>query len=274
MKISRFLDESGAVRLGEVLGDGRCALVEALPDGRFRRTGPVIAPRRTLCPFVPVDIFGIGLNYRQHALESGMKPPASPVLFMKPTSSVADPGDPIEVHACTDPAGEIDYEVELAVVISRPARDVQVSRALDYVAGYTVANDISARKLQLQAPGGQWIRGKALDGFCPMGPVLVTRDEIPDPQTLRLRTFLNGQLMQDSTTSDMIFTVAEIISSLSAGMTLRPGSVILTGTPQGVGFARKPPVWLKPGDRITTEIDGIGSLENTIVSPGQEPPPR
>jgi 2-keto-4-pentenoate hydratase/2-oxohepta-3-ene-1,7-dioic acid hydratase in catechol pathway len=273
MRISRYIDVNGNTGLGEHLEGDRFAVIEpivaagGLTRQGYRRTGAERIAVRRLCPVVPVNIFGIGLNYRTHAIESGMAIPAVPVVFMKPTSSVAHPGDEIEAHRCCDPAGEIDYEVELVVLISRMARDVAVASALDYVGGYTVANDISARRIQLQSPGGQWIRGKALDGFCPMGPVLVTPDEIPDPQTLRLRTLLNGTVMQESTTADMIFSVAELISSLSSGMTLLPGTVILTGTPQGVGFARKPPVWLKVGDRIRVEIDGIGALENTIGLP-------
>lgn len=266
MRLVRFLDDSGTTHLGEEVDGPTFALVEPAPGEQsgFRRTGESRRPRKRLAPIAPVNIYGIGLNYRQHATESGMAVPSIPIVFMKPTTAVAHPGDDIEMHACCDPEGEIDFEAELAVVIGQTARDVPVHAALGCVLGYTVANDLSARRLQLKSPGGQWIRGKALDGFCPLGPVLVTPDEIPDPQTLRLRTIVNGQVLQDSSTADMIFSVAEIISSVSQGTTLLPGTVILTGTPQGVGFARKPPVWLKAGDRVSIEIERIGSLENTM----------
>jgi 2-keto-4-pentenoate hydratase/2-oxohepta-3-ene-1,7-dioic acid hydratase in catechol pathway len=159
----------------------------------------------------------------------------------------------------------VDFEGELAVVIGRPARDVPVERGLDVVLGYTVGNDVSARRVQKRGGGGQWVRGKSYDGFCPLGPVLVTADEIPDPQRLDLRTEVNGQVMQQTSTADMIFGVAALVADLSAGMTLLPGTVILTGTPSGVGFARTPPVFLAPGDRVAITIEGIGTLENPFV---------
>lgn len=216
-----------------------------------------------LAPVVPTNIFCIGLNYREHAKEGGAEIPEQPVVFMKPTSTLLDPGEPILIPACGDAEGEVDYECELAVVIGRPARNVAKEDALSYVLGYTAANDVSARKWQFM-PGGQWIRGKSFDTFCPLGPVLVTSDEIPDPQTLSIRTILNGEVMQDHTTGDMIFTVAELVSFLSQDTTLLPGTVILTGTPQGVGCVRKPPVWLKPGDEVVVELEKIGRLENPV----------
>src|SRR5439155_3980520 len=163
---------------------------------------------------------------------------------------------------------EVDYECELAVVIGKTAKDVSRERALDYVFGYTAANDVSARDWQREKSlgGGQFARGKSFDGFCPLGPVLVTRDEIPNPNALHLRTTVNGQVMQDDSTADMIFDIPALIESLSSTMTLRPGAVILTGTPSGVGFARNPPVWLKAGDRFAVEIEGIGKLENPVVN--------
>lgn len=268
MRVVRFIDDRGCVRLGEAgARPDECGLIEpdhGAPSG-YRRTGARRAVRRRLCPVAPVNIYGIGLNYRKHAAESGMAIPSCPVVFMKPTTAAVGPDDPIELHGCCDPNGEIDYEVELAVVIGREARDVSEPDALAHVAGYTVANDLSARTIQLKSPGGQWTRGKGLDGFCPMGPVMVTADEVSDPQSLGLRTVLNGEVMQQSTTADMIFTVAQIISFLSSGSTLLPGTVILTGTPEGVGFGRRPPVFLRPGDRLTLEIERIGSLENALV---------
>lgn len=268
MRVVRFIDDTGCVRLGEAgTRPGSYELIEPdldAPSG-FRRTGVCRSVRRRLCPVAPTNIFGIGLNYRRHAIESGMAIPSCPVVFMKPTTAAVGPDDPIELHGCCDPAGEVDYEVELAVVIGREARGVSEADALAHVAGYTIANDLSARTIQLKSPGGQWTRGKSFDGFCPMGPVMVTADEITDPQTLRLRTVLNGRVVQESTTADMIFTVAQIISFLSSGSTLLPGTVILTGTPEGVGFGRRPPVFLRPGDRLTLEIERIGSLENALV---------
>ncbi len=268
MRVVRFIDDTGRVRLGEAgARPGSCELIEpdpGAPSG-FRRTGVRRAVHRRLCPIAPTNIFGIGLNYRRHAVESGMAVPSCPVVFMKPTTAAVGPDDPIELHGCCDPNGEIDYEVELAVVIGREARDVSEPDALAHVAGYTVANDLSARTIQLKSPGGQWARGKGFDGFCPMGPVMVTADEISEPQSLGLRTVLNGEVMQQSTTADMIFTVAQIISFLSTGTTLLPGTVILTGTPEGVGFGRRPPVFLRPGARLSVEVEGIGLLENELV---------
>jgi 2-keto-4-pentenoate hydratase/2-oxohepta-3-ene-1,7-dioic acid hydratase in catechol pathway len=184
---------------------------------------------------------------------------------MKPTSALAHPGDPIRLPACQNDE-EVDYECELAVMIGKAARDVSEAEALDYVLGYTCGHDVSARHWQLQFGGGQWIRGKSFDTFCPLGPTLVTTDEIPDPQTLSIKTLLNGQTMQDHTTGDMIFSVGQLIHFLSQDTTLLPGTAILTGTPQGVGFARKPPVWLKPGDEVVIEIEKIGRLVNPVVA--------
>jgi 2-keto-4-pentenoate hydratase/2-oxohepta-3-ene-1,7-dioic acid hydratase in catechol pathway len=189
------------------------------------------------------------------------------MLFIKGGNTLNNPGDPIPIPRRSS---MIDYEGELAVVIGRSAKYVTRENALDYVLGYTIANDVSARDWQRQKElgGGQFARGKSFDGFCPLGPCIVTRDEIPNPNALRLRTLLNGQVMQDNSTSDMIFDVPSLIESLSSTMTLRAGSIILTGTPQGVGFARTPPVWLAPGDAIAVEIEKIGRLENPVVAEG------
>jgi 2-keto-4-pentenoate hydratase/2-oxohepta-3-ene-1,7-dioic acid hydratase in catechol pathway len=185
---------------------------------------------------------------------------------MKPNGAAIGPGEPIRIPACCRPEGEVDYEAELAVVIGRPALNVSEQTALDYVLGYTAANDVSARWWQKHGAGGQFVRGKGFDTFCPLGPAIVTAGEIPDPQTLRLKTVLNGQVMQDHTTADMIFSVARLIAELSRDTTILPGTVLLTGTPSGVGFARQPPVWLMPGDEVTIEIDQIGSLTNPVVA--------
>ena len=167
--------------------------------------------------------------------------------------------------ACCQHGPEVDYEAELAVVIGKTARNVSEEDALEYVFGYTCANDVSARRWQKHGGGGQWVKGKSFDSFCPLGPVLVTADEIPDPQTLKVESILNGKVMQDGHTSDMIFPVARLIQLLSQDTTLLPGTLILTGTPAGVGFARKPPVFLADGDRIEVRISGIGVLSNSVV---------
>lgn len=207
----------------------------------------------------PGKIICVGLNYRDHAEESGMAIPTSPILFTKFANTVIGPGEPIVIPPFTT---QVDYEAELAVVIGRRAAQVSVDEARSYVAGYTCANDVSARDLQFA--DGQWYRGKGLDTFCPLGPRLATPDEIPDPQDLGIRCIVNGTTLQDSTTAQMIFSVDEIISFISQGITLEPGDVILTGTPVGVGFARTPPIFLADGDVVRVEIDGIGALENPV----------
>ncbi|MBL1217475.1 MAG: fumarylacetoacetate hydrolase family protein [Planctomycetes bacterium] len=208
---------------------------------------------------------GIGMNYRQHALEQGKQPPTRPMMFMKNPAAACGPHDDIVIAPVCAEREQVDYECELAVIIGRPARDVAQDQALSYVLGYTAANDVSARWWQKEAGGGQFCRGKSFDTFCPMGPCLVTPDEVPDPQALRLTTTLNGEVMQDSNTGDMIFNVAELIAFLSQGTTLMPGTVILTGTPSGVGFARTPPVWLKDGDVVECQVEGIGAVCNRVM---------
>ncbi len=266
MRIIRFLDTDGQEQYGlENEGDTAQVLEGDLYTG-LTPSGATTSIGKRLAPIAPTNIFCIGLNYREHAAESGMDAPKMPIVFAKPTSALCHPGDPIRLPACQHDE-EVDYECELAVVIGRAVRDVPLEEALDCVLGYTCANDVSARQWQLNGGGGQWIRGKGFDTFCPLGPALVTADEIADPQNLKIRTLLNGQIMQDHTTADMIFSVAEIITFLSQDTTLLPGTVILTGTPQGVGFARKPPVWLKPGDEVVIEVEGLGRLVNKVVGP-------
>lgn len=266
MRIIRFLDANDQEHYGLESQSGEAQLLEGDLYGSLKPSGATTKIAKLLAPVAPSNIYCIGLNYREHAAESGMDAPKMPIVFAKPTSTLCHPGDPIRLPACQHDE-EVDYECELAVVIGRAVRDVALADALDCVLGYTCANDVSARKWQLNAGGGQWIRGKGFDTFCPLGPTLVTADEIADPQNLAIKTVLNGQTMQDHTTGDMIFSVAEIISFLSQDTTLLPGTVILTGTPQGVGFARKPPVWLKPGDEVTIELEGIGKLTNNVVAP-------
>jgi len=194
-----------------------------------------------------------------------MKIPEHPILFMKSTASVQDPGEPIRIPRFLA-SDQVDYECELAVVIGRTCKNVSRENALDHVLGYTCANDVSARDWQIRLGGSQWCRGKTFDTFCPLGPWLVTRDEIPNPNALAIRTFLNGVPVQDSNTNDMIFDVPALISFLSGSTTLRPGTVILTGTPQGVGMAQKPSRWLQPGDAVEIDIEKIGTLRNPVVA--------
>lgn len=264
MRIIRFLDAEGTERLGVDGGTGEAEILEGELFGTLRATGRHVAVGKLLAPLRAVNIFCVGLNYRAHAEETGAPIPENPVIFMKPTTTVTHPGDPVRIPVCCDRGPEVDYECELAVVIGTKARDVSESSALSCVFGYTVANDVSARRWQKHT-GGQWIRGKSFDTFCPLGPALVTQDAIPDPQALRLRTVLNGEEMQRGTTDDMIFSVARLVSFLSQDTTLLPGTVILTGTPPGVGFARNPPVFLKSGDEVTVEVEGIGALTNPVV---------
>lgn len=220
--------------------------------------------RRLLAPIEPTQILCVGLNYRRHAQETGASIPQHPVLFAKGINSVQHPNAPIEIPRHL-PSDEVDYECELAVIIGRPAKNVQPESALDYVLGYTAANDVSARDWQLRKNSGQWCRGKFFDTFCPLGPALVTADEIPNPNDLTISTTLNGKLVQDWTTADMIFSVAHLISFLSGSCTLPAGTVILTGTPHGVGMAASPPRWLMPGDSVSIHLQHIGTLTNPVI---------
>ncbi len=266
MRIARFLDPEKRVRFGTPLDAHTAAGLEGDLYRDLEPSGERLPVHKWLAPLVPVNIFCIGLNYRDHAAETGAPLPEHPVIFMKPTTSLAHPGDPILLPASCLKGPEVDYEAELGVVIGRTAKDVPVDSALGHVLGYTCANDVSARRWQKQGGGGQWVRGKGFDSFCPLGPVLVSADEIPDPQRLAIRCELNGRLMQEGNTAEMIFSVAELISRLSRDTTLLPGTLILTGTPAGVGFTRQPPVFLAPGDRVRVSIEGIGTLENRVVA--------
>ncbi len=262
MKIIRFLDSDKQIQFG-CQHDGKVTRLDGDLFGEFRDSGDPVDVQKVLAPIAPAAVMCIGLNYRQHAEESGAAIPEYPILFMKMPSAVQNPDDPIllPTHLKSE---EVDFECELAVVIGKPCKNVSRDEALDYVLGYTCANDVSARDWQIKMGGSQWCRGKTFDTFCPLGPCLVTRDEIPNPNDLKIKTILNGETLQDWTTSDMIFDVPTLIEFLSGSSMLAPGTVILTGTPQGVGFARKPPVLLKDGDSITIEIENIGSLTNPV----------
>ncbi len=207
----------------------------------------------------PGKIVCVGLNYRDHAEEQGAALPQAPLLFAKWQNALIGPGDPIVIPPIVT---RCDYEAELGVVIGARVRDVSAENALEAVAGYICVNDVSARDLQFA--DGQWTRGKSPDTFCPVGPRLVPRDDVPDPQSLGIRAILNGETMQESTTANMVFGVAELIEYITRAATLEPGDLIVTGTPAGVGAFRTPPHFMQPGDEITIEIDGLGSLTNPV----------
>ena len=264
MRIIRFMDDAGQQRFGKDFGNGVATLLEGDSITALVETDQICNVKKLLAPVVPPAIIGIGLNYFQHAKEQGSEVPRYPVVFMKNPASIANPEDPILLQPALIEPPEVDYEAELAVVIGQAAKDVSTDDALKHVLGYTAANDVSARRWQGRKGAGQWVRAKSFDTFCPLGPELVTADELQDPQNLRLTCELNGQLMQDGNTGDMIFPVAELISFLSTGATLLPGTVILTGTPSGVGFTRKPPVYLMPGDTVEVTLEGIGLLRNPV----------
>ncbi|MBL9206642.1 MAG: fumarylacetoacetate hydrolase family protein [Opitutaceae bacterium] len=265
MRLFRHLTAQGPA-YAALLPDGSTQTVIGDPlAGPIQLGSPVASPGKRLSPIAPTTIIGIGLNYRKHAEEGGKGVPARPMWFMKTVSSVQNPGDPI-VLPTTCASHKVDYEGELAVVIGRPAKNVSKESALDYVLGYTIANDVSARDWQFELGGGQFCHGKSFDTFCPLGPVLVTTDELKDPNALRLVTRINGEVRQDWTTQDMVFDVATVVSFLSGSRTLLPGTVILTGTPHGVGYARKPPLWLQAGDVAEVEIEKIGVLSNPVVT--------
>lgn len=235
----------------EIAGQGVGA--NAVPLGNVK----ILAPIRN-----PSKVVAIGMNYMDHVREQGLKPPTIAVMFTKYPSAIVGPGDEVR----WDPAltGKVDYEAEFAVVIGKQARNVAEADAYEFIAGYTNCNDVSARDLQLEK-GDQWILGKSLDTFCPLGPYLVTKDEIADPHTLGIRCLVNGEVMQDSNTRELIFKLPYLIAYLSRAITLFPGDVITTGTPNGVGAFRKPPVFLKHGDVMTVEVDGLGRLTNLCV---------
>lgn len=265
MKIIRYQTKTGEQGYGHQLADGTVTRLTGDIFGKLTGTTEKVEIARLLAPIEPRDIICIGLNYRKHAAEGKQPIPEYPVVFMKNSGALQNPGDPIVLPRRLK-SGAVDYECELAVVLKRPCHNVSKAQALDYVLGYTCANDVSARDWQKDYGGGQWCRGKTFATFCPLGPCLITADEIPNPNTLGIRTILNGQTMQDWNTNDMIFDVPTLIEFLSGSTRLAAGTVILTGTPHGVGAARKPPVFLQPGDTVTIEIDRIGALTNPVVA--------
>lgn len=263
MKIIRYLDPQENERYGAEQEDGSAIELAGTPLSQLELTNRPADVRKLLAPVVPSQILGIGLNYRRHADETKAKVPEFPVLFFKGLNALQNPGDPIFIP--THLASEaVDYECELAVVIGRTCKNVSRNNALEFVLGYTCADDVSARDWQKKKGGGQWSRGKSFDTFCPLGPCLVTPDEIPNPNALAIRTILNGITVQDWNTNDMIFDVPSIIEFLSGSTTLLPGTTILTGTPHGVGMAANPPRWLKPGDSVSIDVERIGRLTNPV----------
>jgi 2-keto-4-pentenoate hydratase/2-oxohepta-3-ene-1,7-dioic acid hydratase in catechol pathway len=264
MKLMRYQDSGGKTHYGRIHPDGRTTRIDGDILAAYRDSGQAADVAKMLAPIEPRDIICIGLNYRKHAEEGKQAIPEYPVVFMKNSASVQNPGDPIILPRKLR-SDAVDYECELAVVIGDACLNVPKSEAYQYIFGYTCANDVSARDWQLKWGGGQWCRGKTFATFCPLGPCLLTADEIVNPNSLAIKTILNGQVMQDWNTSDMIFDVPTLIEFLSGSTRLLPGTVILTGTPHGVGGARKPPVYLQPGDSVTIEIEHIGALTNPVV---------
>ncbi len=264
MKIFRYLDQSGKMGFGRFDNEGNTFLILQKGDGDFEATDQRVTPFQFLTPIDFRCIYAIGLNYREHAKETGLEIPKYPMVFMKAPTAAQNPGDPIVIPRFLR-SDKVDFEAELGVVIGRPCKNVNPEEALSYVLGYVCANDVSARDWQKEKGGGQFCRGKTFDTFCPVGPCLATADEIPDPSQLTIRSFVNEDKMQESRTDDMIFDVPTLISFLSGSTTLLPGTLILTGTPSGVGEARKPKRFLVPGDEVTIEIEGLGILTNPVV---------
>ncbi|PGH10822.1 hypothetical protein AJ80_07373 [Polytolypa hystricis UAMH7299] len=276
-RLIRFLAKDGLVYYGDaILPQGITDISKATSArvikgeifGSHTVTDTTAEIKHLLSPLARTDIRTIrclGLNYAQHARESNMPLPTYPVLFFKPVTAAAGPWDDIPVPLMAQDGEGLDYECELVAVIGKEARDVPESRALEYVLGYAVGNDVSHRDWQLKRGAGQWGLGKGFDGWAPFGPGIVSTDLIPDPNSLHITTTLNGQLVQSSSTRDMIFGVAKTIAFLSRGTTLLPGDLIFTGTPEGVGMGRKPQLWLKDGDKVQVSLEGVGTCENKVV---------
>lgn len=270
MKIIRYLDSQNQIRHAAQGENGEHRVLELQSDsifGEVRVTDETAQITKLLAPIVPSSIICIGLNYREHALETKAPIPQWPVVFMKFPSSLQNPEDAIVLPRHLE-SSQVDYEGELVVIIGKTCKNVSRENALDYVFGYTIGNDVSARDWQKDAAksGSQWCRAKSFDTFAPLGPCVVTRDTIPNPNELALSTRVNGEELQRSHTSDMIFDVSTLIEFLSGSTTLLSGTAIFTGTPSGVGMARKPARWLRDGDTVEIEIEQIGVLRNRVVN--------
>lgn len=260
MQIVRFQDLHEMVSFGVRVSDSQLCHIQGDVFGDFCKLNMAAPSSRLLAPVAPPNVLAIGINYAAHAKEGGKEPPDHPVVFVKLTTTVIGPGEPVVLPA--EAPNEVDYEAELAMVIGKTCRNVTEAEALDYVLGYTCGLDVSARDCQMRLDK-QWARAKSFDTFCPLGPWIET--DI-DPSDLRVRLILNGRVMQDDRTSRMIFPPAKLVSYLSRQFTLLPGTVIMTGTPEGVGYYRQPQVFLRDGDEVTVEIEGIGSLTNPVRS--------
>jgi 2-keto-4-pentenoate hydratase/2-oxohepta-3-ene-1,7-dioic acid hydratase in catechol pathway len=263
MKIIRYQDASGNIHHAAEQADGSHLRIEGDLFGKYKVTQEKANLKKTLAPVAPPMIWCIGQNYRQHAKEVGAAVSEYPVMFAKGANTLQHPGDPILLPTSAQ-STEIDYEAELVIIIGKKCKDVRKEKALDYVAGYTCGNDVSSRDWQLKKGGTQWCRGKSFDTFAPLGPCLVTPDSIGDAGQLRIQTILNGKTVQDGNTNDLIRDVPTLIEFLTQSTTLLPGTAIFTGTPQGVGMAKKPPLWLKHGDEVSIVIEKIGTLTNPV----------
>jgi len=258
-----------------VLASHSCAIAEETgrfasvvhrdDDGKLVKSESEIEVGIILPPVDPPAIYCVGLNYLDHAKEVKMDPPQRPITFLKATTAAAGHLTHIVIPEVCQSPPEVDYEAELAVVIGREATNVSEEEAMDYVLGYSCANDVTGRRWQGKKGGGQWSRSKSFDTFAPIGPYVVPKSLVPNPHDLRIRTILNGKVVQDGNTKNMIFTIPELISFLSQGTTLLPGTIILTGTPAGVGYTQDPPLYLKRGDVVEVEIEGIGKLTNHVA---------
>ncbi|MFH2092941.1 MAG: fumarylacetoacetate hydrolase family protein [Pseudomonadota bacterium] len=269
MQIIRFESDDNKVYTGCQYEDGQANIIQGDIYADFKVSSVRKTIKKLLTPIAPTVIYGIGLNYRPHIQETGSKPPEYPIVFMKNPGAAAAHLEDIKIPASCKKPPQVDYEAELGVVIKKRIKNASVENALDAVLGYSCVNDVSARTWQMTGGGKQWVKGKSFDTFCPFGPWIVTPDEIKNPDDLQVECLLNGEIMQTGNTREMIFSVARIISFLSESATLLPGTLILTGTPSGVGFTRQPPVFLAPGDVVETRIEKIGVLKN-LVAPEKE----
>ncbi len=265
MRLIRFLTDSTPSPVTGILHpDGSAEPIDGDLFGAWQPSGRSVRVVKLLAPVQPSVILAIGLNFREHALETKQPIPDFPVLFMKSPWVTQNPGDPILIPTRLA-STKVDYEAELVVILGKTCKNATRENALDHVLGYTCGNDVTARDWQKSFGGNQWCRGKSFDTFAPLGPCIVTKDELPDPQVLTLRAIVNGEVRQCSSTADHIFSVADLIVFLSGSTTLPAGTAIFTGTPSGAGFARTPPVFLAPGDTVTIAIDGIGELTNPVA---------
>ncbi|KAK2738248.1 hypothetical protein FQN57_007111 [Myotisia sp. PD_48] len=276
-RLVRFLAKDGMIYHGDaVLPVGvtdiakatRARVIKGEIFGQHQVTDQVAEVKTLLSPLSRNEIKTVrclGLNYAEHAKEANMAIPKYPILFYKPVTAIAGPTDDIPIPRIAQECLGVDYECELVIVIGKEAHDVPESRALEYVFGYAVGNDVSHREWQIKRSGGQWGVGKGFDGWAPFGPGIVSSKLVPDPNNLKISTKLNGEVVQNSSTKDMIFGVAKTVSFLSQGTTLQPGDLIFTGTPQGVGMGRKPPMWLKDGDRVEVSLESVGTCDNKVV---------